>query len=90
MAHLGGALTAAFWIWFLPRIKGAAGEAQARRNRGAWERKLNKRTREQVQIDRILEKIHNSGINSLSAGEKKMLRQATHKQQEEEREIYRL
>ncbi|MDP7636958.1 MAG: rhomboid family intramembrane serine protease [Phycisphaerae bacterium] len=89
-AHFGGMVAAGLWIWGLPKLRGAAGDARARRNRGAWEQKLKKRTQQRVEIDRILEKIHDSGINSLTGREKKILRQATSKQQEEERELYRL
>ena len=60
-AHFGGMVAAGLWIWGLPKLRGAAGDARARRNRGAWEQKLKKRTQQRVEIDRILEKIFADG-----------------------------
>ena len=90
VAHLGGAAAAACWIWALPKLRGAAAEARGRRNRGAWERKLRKRAEEQAEIDRILAKIHDAGLGSLSEREKKILREATRKQQEADSAFNRL
>ena len=89
-AHLGGAVMAAFWIWGLPRLQGAAGEASLKRKQGAWDRKMKQRAADQAEIDRILDKIKLSGLNSLSRGEKHTLQQATKRQQAEEDRAHRL
>ena len=52
---------------------------------GRWEAKLRQRAAETEQVDRILEKVHREGINSLSRREKNILAEATRKQQEEDR-----
>jgi membrane associated rhomboid family serine protease len=52
---------------------------------GRWEAKLRQRAAETEEVDRILEKVHREGINSLSRREKNILAEATRKQQEEDR-----
>jgi len=88
-AHLGGAAAAAFYIWILPRLRAAPSRRRARINQGAWRRKLQRRSEQQDQVDRILDKIRRDGINSLSAREKKILRQATRRRQDEEQDVAR-
>jgi membrane associated rhomboid family serine protease len=90
VAHLGGAVLAAAWIWLLPRFRQARLDARAAFNRGAWERKMRDRAEEQAEVDRILKKIHDEGIASLSAKEKRYLQEATRRQRDEEGRIYRL
>ena len=89
-AHLGGAVAAAFAIWVLPRLHRRTQRVVRRHNDGAWERKMERQAAEQAEVDRILEKIHQTGITSLSRREKKMLREATHRQRDEERQTDRL
>jgi len=89
-AHLGGALLAAVWVWVLPRLRGAAQEASLKRKQGAWDRKMKQRAGEQMEIDRILDKIKVNGLNSLSRREKDTLQQATRRQQAEEDRAHRL
>jgi membrane associated rhomboid family serine protease len=90
IAHLGGAATAAVWVWLAPRLRGATRQALAKVDRGAWQRKMRKRAEQETEIDRVLRKIHDKGISSLTDGEKKLLREATKRRQETERELYRL
>jgi membrane associated rhomboid family serine protease len=90
VAHLGGAVLAAAWIWLLPRFRQVRLDARAALNRGAWERKMRDRAEEQAEVDRILKKIHDEGIASLSAKEKRYLQEATRRQRDEEDRIYRL
>lgn len=93
VAHLGGAGTAAVWIWWLPRLrrrKEAEGLGPSSMRQGAWQKRLSSRRKEEGEIDRILDKIHRDGISSLSRGEKKILRDATKRQREEERTYRRL
>jgi len=44
---------------------------------GAWEKKMTAQRNLQVEVDRILEKVHSEGIQSLTMKEKRILRQAT-------------
>lgn len=89
-AHLGGAVAGAFWMWVLPRLRRGLVSTRIRRGKGAWQRKLKKQADEQAEIDRILHKIHQQGIGSLTPGEKHILRSATQQQQQEENDMYRL
>ena len=90
VAHLGGAGMAATWLWVIPRFRGAAQGVVRRVNRGAWERKMQRRRAEQADIDRILDKIRVEGLASLTRKEKHALKQATLRQQREDRDISRL
>ena len=89
-AHLGGAVAGAFWIWVLPRLRTGLTSTRTKRGRGAWQRKLKKQADQQAEINRILQKIHQHGIASLTAGEKRTLKNATRQQQQEEHDLYRL
>jgi len=84
VAHLGGAVAGAFWIWVLPRLGVRVGAAKVHMKRGAWERKMERDAEEEKTIDEILRKIHEEGINSLSSKEKKTLSEATKRQRREE------
>jgi membrane associated rhomboid family serine protease len=90
VAHLGGAVMAAMWLWVIPRFGGAAQGIVRRANRGAWQRKMQRRQADQADIDRILDKIRLEGLASLTRKEKHTLKQATLRQQREERDISRL
>ena len=90
VAHSAGALTAAFWIWVLPRIQGASSASSMKRKQGAWDKKMKQRADEQTEIDRILDKIKTDGLNSLTRREKSTLQQATKRQQAEEDRAHRL
>jgi len=57
--------------------------------KGAWAKKQRQLAEEQAEVDRILEKIHTEGLNSLTRKEKKILAQATRHQREREEEIGR-
>ena len=90
VAHLGGAAMAAAWLWVLPRLGGAARKTLRQANDGAWQRKMAHRRAEEVEMDRILHKIHDQGLASLTRGERKALRQATRRQQDEDSHLTRL
>jgi membrane associated rhomboid family serine protease len=45
--------------------------------KGAWQKKVQSEEELQIELDRILEKIHQSGIHSLTSREKKILKKAT-------------
>lgn len=46
-----------------------------------WEKKINQQRNLQIELDRILEKVHKNGIHSLTSKEKKTLKQATKAEQ---------
>jgi membrane associated rhomboid family serine protease len=76
-AHLGGMVAGAVYVF-----------SQSWRDRfslkmrsDAWQRKMTAQRNLQVEVDRILEKVHNQGIHSLTSKEKKILKQATKAEQ---------
>jgi membrane associated rhomboid family serine protease len=48
---------------------------------GRWQKKISAERNLQVELDRILQKVHDSGIYSLTSTEKKILKQATEAEQ---------
>ena len=88
-AHLGGAAAGALWIWVLPRLLGGLGFSRERIRRGAWQRRMKSDADQQARINRILEKISEQGISSLTEAERKALQEATRKQQQQDRDLYR-
>lgn len=90
VAHLGGAVAAALWIYLTPRVQQMRQRARTESNRGAWERRQKEEMQDQARIDEILDKIRRDGIGSLSAKEKRNLRDATRRQQKQDRDLYRL
>ena len=46
-----------------------------------WEKKAKSQHNLQAELDRILEKVHNQGIQSLTSKEKNILKQATKAEQ---------
>jgi len=48
---------------------------------GRWEKQMAEQRKLQFEVDRILAKVHNSGIQSLSSKEKKILKEATKTEQ---------
>ncbi|MCK4626219.1 MAG: rhomboid family intramembrane serine protease [Phycisphaerae bacterium] len=84
VAHLGGAVAAAVWIWVLPKLRMKLRFGNRPTGQGQWERKLKQRRDQQEKIDRILDKIRSEGIGSLSRGEKKTLQDATEQQRRDE------
>ena len=76
-AHLGGMAAGAIYVL-----------SQSWRNKfkfkfraGHWEKQMAVQRNLQAEVDRILEKVHNSGIQSLNYKEKKILREATKTEQ---------
>jgi rhomboid family protein len=78
-AHLGGLAFGFFAPWF-------AGPALSRWNAsmkaGRVARTRRAQVDEQREIDRILQKVHTAGMNSLSRGERKALARATERQRQ--------
>ena len=89
VAHLGGAVTAAVWIWLVPRARRAGQRTRRRGQQGAWRRKMEKRVSDQAEVDRVLDKVHHEGIGSLTGRERDILQDATRRQREQERDLYR-
>lgn len=52
---------------------------------GAWQRKMTAQRNLQSEVDRVLQKVHDSGIHSLTSREKKILKKATDAEQERQR-----
>ncbi|MCE5325544.1 MAG: rhomboid family intramembrane serine protease [Planctomycetaceae bacterium] len=87
-AHLGGAIAGAIWVYALPRLQ-EAWQSLRRGGGRSWERKMQNRADERQEIDRILAKVHQQGLNSLTSGEKKTLAQASQRQREQDKDVYR-
>jgi hypothetical protein len=64
---------------------GFGGFGGGQRGRGAWERKLQRRRKEQMEVDRILAKVHEHGVGSLTRKERKTLEEDTRRRQTEDR-----
>ena len=90
VAHLGGAGAAAVWIWLVPRARGAVRRTRRRARQGSWRRKMEKRASDQAEVDRVLDKVHREGIGSLTGKEQKVLQEATRRQRDQDRDLYRL
>jgi membrane associated rhomboid family serine protease len=72
-AHLAGIATSAVYIF----SQSWRDKLKLKFRSGAWAKKMTAQRNLQVEVDRILEKVHNSGVHSLSSKEKKILKQAT-------------
>lgn len=76
-AHLAGMLTGAVYVL----SESWRAKLKLRLRTGAWEKKVASQRNLQVEVDRILQKVHDSGIHSLTAQEKRTLRKATEAEQ---------
>lgn len=102
LCHAAGAMGAivVFYAWgVMPRIRlgfgrgvtilPGSGDRRSKGGEGAWEKKQRMLAEEQAEVDRILAKVHDSGLASLTRKEKKILAQATRRQREQEEERQR-
>ena len=90
-AHLGGMIAAAAWVFAANRRRMPRRQAQPDDpHAGRWQRKLQEREKVRQEIDRILQKIHDHGLASLTGREKRILKKATDEQRAEEQRISRL
>lgn len=89
VAHLGGAVAAAFWLLAVPRLKEfrGLGALTRRPGPGRWKHKLDQRDRDREEVDRILKKVHEQGIQSLTGKERKKLQDETKKYQKRNRDL---
>jgi membrane associated rhomboid family serine protease len=78
-AHLTGMGVGLFYAYVKPRIT----TLRMTRSKGALERKIKQQQDFEAEVDRVLEKVHQSGIGSLSRAEKKTLQEATRREQQQ-------
>lgn len=72
-AHLAGMAAGAAYVLLLPRI----GQVRLKSRAGSWEKNLEEQRKLQIELDRILAKVHREGLHSLTGKEKKVLKKAT-------------
>jgi len=90
VAHLGGAAAAAAYLWLWPVLRGRLGLDRLTRRpggAGAWQRRAERRRREDAKVDRILAKIHRDGLESLSWFDRRTLRRAADRKRRENRDL---
>jgi len=76
-AHLAGMATGAIYVF-----SGSwRAKLKLKRQTGTWERKMAAQQNLQMEVDRILQKVHDFGIQSLTSKEKKILKKATEAEQ---------
>jgi len=76
-AHLAGMVTGAIYVL----SQSWRARLRLKIHSGGWEKKIAAQRKLQVEVDRILQKVHDSGIHSLTAHEKRTLRKATEAEQ---------
>jgi membrane associated rhomboid family serine protease len=76
-AHLGGMVAGAIYVL----SENWRRKMKLKMNSGGWERQLTEKQARQAEVDRILQKVHQQGIHSLTFKEKRILKQATRDQQ---------
>lgn len=76
-AHLAGMAAGAVYL-LAPRMR----KKQPSASKGKWEKKISEQREFLAEVDRILDKVHDSGIGSLSRKEKRTLKQATEREQQ--------
>ncbi|AQT69023.1 Rhomboid protease GlpG [Anaerohalosphaera lusitana] len=79
VAHLAGLATGAVWVYWKP----LQNKARIKKQHGKWTEKIQQERRFQKDVDHILAKVHKHGIKSLSRKEKKILKQATDREQKQ-------
>ncbi|GAI84252.1 unnamed protein product [marine sediment metagenome] len=77
MVHLTGMVAAAVYVL----SQSWRAKFKLKIQSGRWEKKITAQHSLQAELDRILQKVHDSGIQSLTPKEKKLLRQATEAEQ---------
>ena len=76
-AHLGGMIAGAIYVF----SESWRAKFKLKVSSGQWEKKAAQQQNLQLELDRILQKVHNSGVHSLTGKEKKMLKKATKAEQ---------
>ena len=76
-AHLAGMAAGAIYVFAEPWFAGLESRLRTKRR----QKKTTSQRDLQAEVDRILQKVHDTGINSLTSSEKKLLKQATEAEQ---------
>ncbi len=76
-AHLGGMVAGAVYVL----SENWRRKMKLKMGQGAWQKKMSTQQDLQAEVDRILEKVHQKGIHSLTFKEKRILKQATKAEQ---------
>ena len=77
-AHLAGMAAGAIYVLWQPWLH----KTRTQMNKGRWEKKITEERTLHASVDQILDKVHKSGMKSLTRKEKQILKQATQKEQE--------
>lgn len=77
-AHLTGLAMGFAYVLYKPKFT----QFRMQRSKGNWEKKVRQEQNFQQEVDRVLDKVHHEGINSLSHAEKKVLQEATRREQQ--------
>jgi membrane associated rhomboid family serine protease len=76
-AHLSGLAMGFLYMKYKPWIT----RRRMERQKGAWAQKVDRERNFQSEVDRILDKVHREGVNTLNSNEKKTLQEATRREQ---------
>jgi len=79
-AHLTGLAVGFLYVKYKPLLT----RLRMERHKGAWAKKVEQERNFLSEVDRILDKVHREGINSLSDNEKRILQEATRREQQEQ------
>jgi hypothetical protein len=77
-AHLSGLAMGFLYMKYKPWIT----RRRMERQKGAWAQKIERERNFQSEVDRTLDKVRREGINSLTRNEKRILQEATRREQE--------
>lgn len=77
-AHIAGALAGALYVLWKPLTR----KMHHKQKQGRWEKKIVEQRDFHREVDRILTKVHDSGVGSLTRNEKKILQEATEREQQ--------
>jgi membrane associated rhomboid family serine protease len=82
-AHLSGLGMGFLYVKYQPWIV----RRRMEKSKGAWAHKINQERAFRQEVDRILDKVHREGIQTLTSREKDILQEATRREQENSRKI---
>lgn len=78
-AHLTGIAVGVLYVLYQPWLT----TLRMQKNKGRWKQKIQNERSFAGEVDRILEKIHQEGLDSLTEPEKETLREATRREQDQ-------
>lgn len=81
-AHLAGMAVGALYVVGRPWMD----RVRLKKSEGNWQKRLDEESRLRKEVDRILDKVHANGIGSLTWREKRTLKKATAREQQENRD----